>query len=183
MTLSPVGKRASAAPHALSHLEFFAYKHALDAALALDASRFRVWTETIDTHVTFLAFHAIVASLGVIKRFANFFNVTPAFLIDLGVLGFRFGRLALGGFRFLFFDLLRAAKQRGDVEVVQRQCVHHFSFQRRIFSEIFATKTRACLHGIRTQTLGALVKVLASLIKDSRKKGGMGENQAAKSCC
>ena len=153
---------ASASSQALPRLKFFADKLSLDRSHALGAFRLRVRTETVEADVPLLALNTAGATGPVIKGVANIADVAPPVIVDV-FLGLFLDRLAAGDFRLVRLDFLGATEQRGDVEVVERQCVHHFPLQRRIFSEVFAAKTRARLHRIRAQTLGTLVKVFASL--------------------
>ena len=170
---SPVGKGTSAAPHALSRLKLFADKFVLDLSFAFDAFRSRIGTETIETHVPLLALGAFFASRNVVESAAYFLDVAPSFVID-GFVDFRLDDgFSSRRLRLVVLDLLRAADQSGDVEVVERQRVHHLALQSGIFSEVFAAKTRAGLHRIRTQALGAFVEVFARLRGMRKEENGV----------
>lgn len=158
-------KWASASSHALARLKIFADEFILDGSFALVAFGPGKGAEAVDADVALFALGPLIASEGVVGL-TNLADVRPAVVVDVifaTVFPIFFLRLASSGARFIFLDFLSAVKQRGDIEVVERQRIHHLPLQSRIFAKVLATKTCARLHRIRTHAFGAFVKIFASL--------------------
>ena len=124
-------KRASAGSQALPSLKVLTDEFVFDLAFAFETLDPGIRTETVDADVALFAFDALFASGGLVKRTANLYDVAPSVVVDAaGLIVIRLGVVSTSSSSvpcLLLFELLRTIEQRGNVEVVQRQRIHHFA--------------------------------------------------------